>query len=165
VAEWSERWARRIGALFKAHKDFALAPAGSHEERQAKKALNSALAEVDTSRRAEAADPGLPKAAARVLAMVGAGAGRRGLALSTPTLDLDNNASERGLRDPVVGRKNYYGSGATWSAELAPDAWTITATAAKAGWSPLAHLVSYLDACAKAGGKTPSGEELSAFLP
>jgi transposase len=165
LKDWSERWARRIGALFKAHKDFVLAPAGSPAERQAKKALNAALAEIDTSRQAEAADPGLPKAAAKVLAMVERERPGLGLAVATPGLDLDNNAAERGLRGPVVGRKNYYGSGATWSAALAADAWTITATVAKAGWSPLAHLVSYLEACAKAGGRAPSGEELSAFLP
>jgi transposase len=165
LKDWSERWARRIGALFKAHKDFALAPAGSPAERQARKALNTALAEIDTTRQAEADDPGLPKAAAKVLAMVGRERPGLGLAVATPAFDLDNNAAERGLRGPVVGRKNYYGSGATWSAALAADAWTITATIAKAGWSPLAHLVSYLEACAEAGGRAPSGDELSAFLP
>jgi hypothetical protein len=39
---------------------------------------------------------------------------------------------ERGsaaLRGPVVGRKNYYGSGSAVSAELASQVWTITATA------------------------------------
>ena len=30
----------------------------------------------------------------------------------------DGQQSERALRGPVVGRKNYYGSGATWSGEL-----------------------------------------------
>jgi transposase len=32
---------------------------------------------------------------------------------------LDNNAAERVLRNPVVGRKNYDGSGSVWSAHLA----------------------------------------------
>src|SRR5665647_3431106 len=47
-----------------------------------------------------------------------------------PELPLDNNTAERGLRNPVVGHKNYYGSGSVASAELAGRAWTITATAA-----------------------------------
>ena len=32
---------------------------------------------------------------------------------------MDNNTAERTLRNPVVGRKNYYGSGSVWSAHLA----------------------------------------------
>ena len=35
-----------------------------------------------------------------------------------PDLPMDNNQAERALRGPVVGRKNYYGSGATWSGQL-----------------------------------------------
>jgi len=31
-----------------------------------------------------------------------------------------NKTAERVLRHPVVGRKNYYGSGSVWSAHLAP---------------------------------------------
>ena len=31
---------------------------------------------------------------------------------------MDNNYGERQLRNPVVGRKNYYGSGSFWSAAL-----------------------------------------------
>jgi transposase len=33
-----------------------------------------------------------------------------------PEIPMDNNGSERTLRSPVVGRKNYYGSGTQWSA-------------------------------------------------
>jgi hypothetical protein len=44
-----------------------------------------------------------------------------------PQLPLDNNTAERALRTPVIGRKNFYGSGAEWAAHLAADVWTITA--------------------------------------
>ena len=36
-----------------------------------------------------------------------------------PEVPLDNNTAERAQRGPVVGRKNYYGSGAVWSGRLA----------------------------------------------
>ena len=36
-----------------------------------------------------------------------------------PEVAMDNNTAERTLRNPVVGRKNYYGSGSVWSAHLA----------------------------------------------
>ena len=32
---------------------------------------------------------------------------------------MDNNTAERVERGPVVGRKNYYGSGSVWSGQLA----------------------------------------------
>ena len=40
----------------------------------------------------------------------------------------DNNRAERALRTPVIGRKNFYGSGAEWAAHLAADVWTATVT-------------------------------------
>src|SRR5712691_10798385 len=49
----------------------------------------------------------------------------------------DNNTAERALRNSVIGRKNFYGSGARWAADLAADVWTITATAAQTGLEPL----------------------------
>ncbi|MGH8980721.1 MAG: IS66 family transposase, partial [Acidimicrobiales bacterium] len=82
-----------------------------------------------------------------------------------PELPLDNNAAERALRNPVVLRKNCYGSGARWAATLAARVWTVTATASKFGANPLSYLTSYLDACAKAGGRAPRGEALEAFFP
>jgi transposase len=36
-----------------------------------------------------------------------------------PEVAMDNNTAERTIRGPVVGRKNYYGSGALWSGQLA----------------------------------------------
>jgi transposase len=36
-----------------------------------------------------------------------------------PDVPMDNNRTERTQRGPVVGRKNYYGSGALWSGKLA----------------------------------------------
>src|SRR5436309_666306 len=36
-----------------------------------------------------------------------------------PEVAMDNNTAERALRNPVVGRKNSYGSGRVWSAHLA----------------------------------------------
>jgi transposase len=77
----------------------------------------------------------------------------------------DNNAAERALRTPVIGRKNFYGSGAAWAADLAARIWTITATAARNGTEPLHLLAGYLTACAGNGGKPLTGNQLDPFLP
>ena len=73
--------------------------------------------------------------------------------------------AERALRGPVIGRKNFYGSGSVVSAELASRVWTITATAERAGLNPLTYLSAYLDACAQAGGKALQGQALARFFP
>ena len=44
----------------------------------------------------------------------------------------------------MIGRKNFYGSGARWAADLAADVWTITATAAQNGLEPLPLLQDYI---------------------
>ncbi len=41
---------------------------------------------------------------------------------------MDNNLAERDMRAPVVGRKNFYGSGAQWSGELAATLYSVLAT-------------------------------------
>ena len=82
-----------------------------------------------------------------------------------PFLDLDNNGAERALRTPVIGRKNFYGSGAAWAAHLAAGIWTITATAAQNDTEPLHLLTDYLTACAENGGKPLTGGKLDPFLP
>lgn len=45
-----------------------------------------------------------------------------------PEAPLDNNPAERAFRRPVVGRKNFYGSGSVCSAELVSATWTIAGT-------------------------------------
>jgi len=65
----------------------------------------------------------------------------------------------------VIGRKNFYGSGAEWAAHLAADVWTITATAARHDIEPLGLLTGYLQACAEHGGAALTGAGLDSFLP
>ena len=38
-----------------------------------------------------------------------------------PVITMDNNAAESALRNPITGRKNYYGAGSEWSIKL--SAW------------------------------------------
>ena len=52
------------------------------------------------------------------------------LFVDDPRIPLDNNYGERLIRNPAVGRKNYYGSGAEWSGRLAVMMFSIFATLA-----------------------------------
>jgi len=162
---WMTGWLERIGGLYAAHSAMAVAEPGSSTYRLAAAQLCAELNGIDAERRAQAARPGLHPAAAKVLATLDRE--WEGLARHKefPDLPLDNNAAERALRRPVIGRKNYYGSGSVASAELASRVWTIAATAERAGLNVLAYLTDYLTACAQAGGKPPGAEALARFLP
>jgi len=71
--------------------------------------------------------------------------------------------AERAHRNPVVGRKNYYGSGAEWSARLAAMMFTILQTVLLWKLNPRLWLIEYLQACAQNGGRAPDDAE--SFLP
>jgi transposase len=85
------------------------------------------------------------------------------LFIDDPDIPMDNNESERRLRNPVVGRKNYYGSGAVWSGMLATMMFTIMQTLLMNQISPRAWLSAYFEACAEGGGRPP--ENIETFLP
>ena len=83
--------------------------------------------------------------------------------LEHPQVSMDNNTAERDLRNPVIGRKIYYGSGRIWSATLAALMFTTLQTISLWGLNPRHWMHSFLSACADNGGATPL--ELSPFLP
>ena len=76
---------------------------------------------------------------------------------------MDNNTAERILRNPVIGRKNYYGSGSVWSAHLAAMMFSVLQTVLLWDLNPHHWLTAFLQACADHGGTSPT--DLSAFLP
>jgi transposase len=80
-----------------------------------------------------------------------------------PDVPMDNNRTERTQRGPVVGRKNYYGSGALWSGKLAAMLFSVFSTLKLHGINPRQWLTRYLEACVAAGGKVP--KNVADFLP
>lgn len=78
-------------------------------------------------------------------------------------MTLSNNIAERQLRNPIIGRKNYYGSGSTWSAELAVMLFSIFDTLKILKINPRDWLILYLQACVKNGGDPP--DNIKEFLP
>jgi len=71
-------------------------------------------------------------------------------------IPMDNNRSERLLRGPAMGRKNYFGSGAKWSGRLAETMFSILATLSCWNLNPRTWLAWYFDACAAAGSRKTS---------
>lgn len=62
------------------------------------------------------------------------------LFLENPRIALDNNAAERVLRGPVVGRKNFYGNRSKRGAETAAILYSLIETAKLCGREPSAYL-------------------------
>jgi transposase len=80
-----------------------------------------------------------------------------------PEVKMDNNPAEQSMRNPVLGRNGYYGSGSLWSAELAAMMFSIFQTMIIWDLNPRTWLTLYFEACAQNRGKPP--EDLSDFLP
>lgn len=80
-----------------------------------------------------------------------------------PEVPMDNNPGEQSIRNPITGRKNFYGSGSLWSSELAAIMFSIFQTMVLCGLNCNHWLRSYLTACAENHGNPP--EDLSPFLP
>ena len=58
-----------------------------------------------------------------------------------PRIALDNNATERGLRGMVVGRKNHYGSRSRRGTEVAALFYSLIESAKLCGVEPKAYLL------------------------
>ena len=82
--------------------------------------------------------------------------------VDAPWVPMDNNTAERDLRGPVVGRKNFYGSGARWSGQLAATMYSVLATLGLWQINARTWLGAYLQACADNGNRAPT--DLAPFL-
>lgn len=79
-----------------------------------------------------------------------------------PFVPMDNNAAERALRNPVTGRKSYYGSGSEDSGHFSAKMFTIFQTWLYNDLDPIALMKDFLTQCAANRGQPPPDEE---FLP
>jgi transposase len=168
LGEWCDAWTERIAVLYRAHHALAATMPGTDAREDAAGRWQRAFDDIDAHRILQASDAAkglLHPAAAKVIATLCNEWDGLARHQDLPQLPLDNNTAERALRTPVIGRKNFYGSGAEWAARLAADVWTVTATAARHGIEPLGLLVGYLQACAEHGGTAPAGAGLDPFLP
>lgn len=135
----------------------------SREFKHRQSALVDKLTQLQTCWAAQLRDKRLPHIKHKVLTRLqNHWAGLR-VFVDHPAVPMDNNAAERALRNPVIGRKNYYGSGSVWSAQLAAVMFSVLQTVLLWGLNPHHWLQAFLQACADNGGQSPS--DLAGFLP
>jgi transposase len=160
--EWALGWVGRIGQLYKdnqARLEVQEDAAAFAVQDQRLRQQVEAMAEQAHK---ELADPRIHPARQKVLVSLQEHWGGLTVFVEHPEVPLDNNQAERALRGPVVGRKNYYGSGAVWAGELAAMLFSVFQTLCLWKINPRVWLEAYLQACAKAGGQAAA---LDGFLP
>jgi transposase len=160
---WALGWVERIGEVYRLNdaRCAARGEAGVFAEADAR--LRGSVTALGAQGEAELADPHLHPARRKVLESLGDHWTGLTVFVEHPEVPMDNNTAERAQRGPVVGRKNYYGSGAVWSGQLAAMLFSLLQTLCLWKLNPRAWLTAYLTACAEAGGAAPA--EAERFLP
>jgi transposase len=161
--EWALAWLGRIRLLYRHDRCRRHALARSGEFTAADVELRRTVAAMQSQADAELADPKLATPCRKVLRSLQEHWSGLTHFLDDPRIPLDNNASERRIRGPALGRKNYYGSGALWSGRLAATLFSLFATLTLAKINLRTWLTWFLNCCAENGGQVPS--EITPFLP
>jgi transposase len=162
-APWADAWRARIAHLYQYYRIWRATGRETAARRQAQADLEAHLTAMRDVWTRELVDMALPEVAREALRLMARHWDRLTQFLQDPQLPRDNNAAERCLRTPVIGRKKFAGSRARWAGQLAAQVWTFTETARQHGLDPLVELTRYLDACAAAGGAPPPRDARTAF--
>jgi transposase len=160
---WALGWVERIGQLYRLNDERRAVLEEPAKFAVADARLRAAVTALGTQGESELADPALHPARHKVLESLGNHWTGLTVFVEHPEAPMDNNTAERAQRGPVVGRKNYYGSGAVWAGRLAAMMFSLLQTLCLWNLNPRAWLTAYLTACAEAGGMPP--EDGERFLP
>ena len=121
---WALQWLKRIRELYRLNRERLADPAAPARQ----DALRPAVAAMRQQLDIELADPALRLPVRKVLTSLQEHWSGLTLFVDDARIPMDNNLSERHLRGPALGRKNYYGSGALWSGRLAAALFSLLAT-------------------------------------
>lgn len=161
---WAEQWLERIAELYRLNtarlQVWQKDPAAYASAQQQ---LESAVEAFAAAARLEEAQPQLLAPCRKVLSSLRGHWAGLTVFVGHPEVPMDNNAAERAERGPVVGRKNYYGSGAPWAGRLAAVLFSLLETLRLWRLNPERWLTGYLTACANQGD--PTLPELRRWLP
>jgi transposase len=161
--DWALAWVARMGELYRLNDERRAVAEQPALFREADARLRQAVRALGQHGEAELAEACVHPARRKVLGSLGDHWTGLTVFVEHPEVPMDNNTAERTERGPVVGRKNYYGSGAVWAGRLAAILYSWLQTLCLWRLNPRVWLTAYLMACAEAGGQAPADGE--AFLP
>jgi transposase len=160
---WATRWVDAIGVLYHLNAQRLDAEPGSAERARRHAELELAVQRMSAVCDAALADPMLAGPAVKVLQSMKNHWPGLTVFVDHPWVPMDNNTAERAARLAVVGRKNFYGSGAQWSGQLAATMYSLLMTVKLWGLNARTWLSAYLQACADNGNRAPL--DINAFVP
>jgi transposase len=163
LTDWALSWLRRIREIYHLNRQRLEHDRGSCEFQRHDAALRETIAAMHQQAADELADAKLREPCRKALESLQTHWPGLTVFVDDPKIPMDNNASERTVRGPAMGRKNYYGSGSLWSVSLAAAMFSILATLKRWNINPHRWLTWYLESCAAAGSRPPTNIE--SFLP
>ena len=161
--EWALEWVQLIGELYHLNDQRCRVQDQPELFTAADTRLRDAITQMEKQAQQELDWETIPSSQRKVLQSLQNHWEGLTVFVDHPFVPMDNNAGERVQRGPVVGRKNYYGSGAAWSGQLAAMLFSLFQTLCLWKINARKWLTAYLEACAQAGGVAP--QDLEAFLP
>jgi transposase len=161
--DWALGWVEQIGQVYHRNDARLAVRAEPVPFAAADAQLHAAVTALEAQGKSELAEPSLHPARRKVLESLGDHWTGLTVFVEHPEVPMDNNTAERAQRGPVVGRKNYYGSGAVWAGRLAAMMFSLLQTLCLWQLNPRSWLTAYLTACAEAGGQVP--QDWERFLP
>lgn len=162
-AQWALQWVDRIGNLYHLNVLRLNASPDTPERRSAQIMLEQAVQQMANDCALGVANHELFPPAAKVLQSMTAHWSGLTVFVACPWVDIDNNQAERSIRSPVVGRKNFNGSGCEAAAELAATMYSVCGTMKLWGLNLRTWLSTYLQACADNGNVPPA--DINTFVP
>jgi len=164
LREWADGWETLINDLFMLNKERLSVRSKPRIFQKNDQVMRNTLATMKELMECELSNPSSLHADQRkVMESLHNHWGGLTIFVENPDIPMDNNEAERSLRNPVVGRKNYYGNGSIWSGTLTAMLFSLFQTLLRNEIDPKKHLQSYFEACAENGGKVP--ENPDSFLP
>lgn len=160
---WAMEWVEQINLVYHLNNQRVEVCEDSDAFAEADKQLCGALETMKTQLDEQLADKGLLVVQQKVLTSLKEHWEGLLIFVDHPEIPMDNNPAERALRGPVVGRKNFYGSGAQWSGKLAVMMFSLFQTLLLWKVNPKTWLERFFRACAEHGGTVL--DDVSLFLP
>ena len=85
--------------------------------------------------------------------------------VDNPSVPMDNNIMENGIRPIALGRKNYIGTQSQWGGDLAACMYSLVQTCKQNKISPKAYLQYYLDRCLEKNFNNKDTKFINSLLP
>jgi transposase len=163
LVDWAIVWLHRIRQLYQFNRRRLSCEDRPAEFARHDAALREAIGLMHRQATDELAQPKLREPCRKALASLLDHWEGLTLFVDDPKIPMDNNASERTVRGPAMGRKNYFGSGSLWSVCLTAAMFSIVATLKQWKINPRRWLLWYLESCAAAGSRVP--KDIEQYLP